>query len=91
MERRQQLGNVAFGGDWSEAIMPREEVQAAIRTITHAVDICMEEDPVPPPFLPPLILWRGLRAATCCGLPFSRAARSQIPACANRNSGGCLR
>lgn len=45
MERRQQLGNVAFGGDWSEAIMPREEVQAAIRTITHAVDICMEEDP----------------------------------------------
>lgn len=45
MERRQQLSNVAFGGDWSEAIMPLEEVQAAIRSIARAVDTCMEEDP----------------------------------------------
>jgi hypothetical protein len=45
MDRRRQLGNVAFGGDWSEAIVPREEVQSALLVITRAVDTCMEQDP----------------------------------------------
>lgn len=45
MERREQLSNVAFGGDWSEAVAPREEAQSALRALWEAVNLCHEEDP----------------------------------------------
>lgn len=45
MERKRQLANVAFGGDWSEAIVPRERVQAAVQTLRLAVRYCREVDP----------------------------------------------
>lgn len=45
MERKRQLSNVAFGGDWSEAIVPREQVQSAMQTLRLAVRYCREVDP----------------------------------------------
>ncbi len=45
MERKRQLANVAFGGDWSEAIVPREQLQVAMQTLRLAVRYCREADP----------------------------------------------
>ena len=44
MERKKQLSNVAFGGDWSEAILVREAVGEAVATLQGAVDACQDED-----------------------------------------------
>lgn len=45
MERRQQLRNVAFGGDWSEQIPIREDLRAALDTLEMAVLASADEDP----------------------------------------------
>lgn len=45
MERTRQLANVAFGGDWSEAIVPSERVQSVMQTLRLAVRYCREVDP----------------------------------------------
>lgn len=45
MERRGQLRNVAFGGDWSEQIPIREEVRSAINELEVAVLASADEDP----------------------------------------------
>ncbi len=45
MDRISQLSNVAFGGDWSEEIAPREARQAALRHLRKAVALSEEEDP----------------------------------------------
>lgn len=45
MERRDQLKNIAFGGDWSEQILVRERVNAALSILaTAAVESC-DTDP----------------------------------------------
>lgn len=44
MDRRNQLGAVAFGGSWSEAIPLREEQAAALETVARAVAQCEERD-----------------------------------------------
>jgi hypothetical protein len=44
MDRKKQLGNVAFGGDWSEQILVRERTQKALAILTQAVEDCSEED-----------------------------------------------
>lgn len=46
MDRTGQLKNVAFGGDWSEAIVPREDVQRAMETLRLAVAYSEYEDPL---------------------------------------------
>ncbi len=49
MERRDQLKNVAFGGDWSEQIIVREDVAACLATVeravceSHVLDPCRED------------------------------------------------
>lgn len=45
MDRKGQLGNVAFGGDWSENIAPKERIEAALSLLQAAVDDCEETDP----------------------------------------------
>lgn len=44
MDRKSQLRNVAFGGDWSEAIEPRERMAAALDLLDAAVHRTVEED-----------------------------------------------
>ncbi len=45
MERRDQLKNVAFGGDWSEQIPDRERIAEAVGALTRAVKECQDHDP----------------------------------------------
>lgn len=45
MERRDQLKNVAFGGDWSEQIPDRERTLDALAALTKAVNECQDHDP----------------------------------------------
>jgi len=45
MDRKGQLGNVAFGGAWSEEIAGRERLQAAIQTILAAAAGAADDDP----------------------------------------------
>jgi hypothetical protein len=44
MERKKQLGNVAFGGDWSEQILTRERTQQAFSVLLQAVEDAADED-----------------------------------------------
>lgn len=44
MDRKSQLANVAFGGDWAEQIIPRETAQSAIEALERAVRGCRYED-----------------------------------------------
>ena len=48
MDRKKQLGNVSFGGDWSEQITVREGIAAAMHQLEMAVSDCMERDPRTP-------------------------------------------
>ncbi len=44
MERKDQLSNVAFGGNWSEEILVSEELREKLNTIEVAVSECMDRD-----------------------------------------------
>lgn len=44
MDRRGQLGNVAFGGAWSERIPRREALMRALETVKAAPAQTLEED-----------------------------------------------
>lgn len=44
MDRKAQLGNVAFGGSWVEAIEEREWLRRALDLIDQAAAECMERD-----------------------------------------------
>lgn len=44
MDRKAQLGNVAFGGGWVEAIEEREWLARALALIDEAAAQCMEAD-----------------------------------------------
>ena len=45
MERETQLRNVAFGGNWSEALLEQDVANSALSTLRLAAENCMEEDP----------------------------------------------
>jgi hypothetical protein len=45
VERKKQLGNVAFGGNWSEALLEQDVALSALATLRAAAETCMEEDP----------------------------------------------
>mgnify|MGYP006954719232 FL=1 len=45
MERKDQLKNVSFGGDWSEQIVVRENVAACLATAERAVRNSCRKDP----------------------------------------------
>ena len=45
MEREKQLSNVAFGGNWSEALLEQDVVVSVLSTLRTAAENCMEEDP----------------------------------------------
>ena len=45
MERETQLRNVAFGGNWSEALLEQDVAKSALATLRLAAGNCMEEDP----------------------------------------------
>lgn len=44
MDRKQQLGNVSFGGAWSEQIADDEALEAAMRRLDGAVIDTLAED-----------------------------------------------
>jgi len=44
MEKKNQLGNVAFGGNWSEEILILDELHAILDVIDKAIDECMDRD-----------------------------------------------
>lgn len=46
MERKRQLSNVAFGGDWSEGIEPAEQIAAALLTLEQAVERARNQNPL---------------------------------------------
>jgi len=43
-ERKQQMGNVAFGGNWSEEILYREELRVILDVIDRAAFECGDRD-----------------------------------------------
>lgn len=44
MDRQGQMSNVAFGGEWSEAIAPQEAMLLALEALQHAVTRSPNED-----------------------------------------------
>jgi|GEM_PF-224465 len=44
MEKKNQLSNVAFGGNWSEEILVNEELRAVLDVIAQAVTHCASRD-----------------------------------------------
>jgi hypothetical protein len=44
MDFKNKMSNVAFGGDWSEKLTVRHEVDQWLATLRWAVDNCVEED-----------------------------------------------
>lgn len=46
MERKRQLSNVAFGGDWSEGIEPAERLADALACLERAVDAARARNPL---------------------------------------------
>mgnify|MGYP001043569268 CR=1 FL=1 len=44
VEKKNQLGNVAFGGNWSEEILVNEELRLILDVIDKAVEDCTERD-----------------------------------------------
>ena len=43
-EKKNQLGNVAFGGNWSEEILILDELHSILDVIDRAVEDCTERD-----------------------------------------------
>ena len=48
MERKHQLSNVAFGGDWTEAIVPLEQLTLDLNCLHKAVEDAEDSDPLAP-------------------------------------------
>jgi len=44
MDKKKQLGNVAFGGNWSEEILILDELRSILEVIDKAIDECMDRD-----------------------------------------------
>ena len=44
MEKKKQLSNVAFGGNWSEEILVNDELNAVLDVIAQAVTHCAQRD-----------------------------------------------
>lgn len=44
VEKKNQLGNVAFGGNWSEEILILDELHSILDVIDKAVEDCTERD-----------------------------------------------
>ena len=44
MDKKKQLGNVAFGGNWSEEILILDELRSILGVIDKAIDDCMDRD-----------------------------------------------
>ena len=45
MEHETQLRNVAFGGNWSEALVEEDVAKSVLAILRLAAENCMEEDP----------------------------------------------
>lgn len=43
-ERKTQLGNVSFGGNWSEEILAAHEINSVLSVIDAAADECSDSD-----------------------------------------------
>ncbi|MAL79110.1 MAG: hypothetical protein CMN55_08360 [Sneathiella sp.] len=43
-EKKKQLGNVAFGGNWSEELVDKDQLQRTLSVIERAVRDCARRD-----------------------------------------------
>ena len=44
MDMKGKLGNVAFGGGWTEEMLDRERLRSALDALDRAADGCADED-----------------------------------------------
>lgn len=44
MDKKNQLGNVAFGGNWSEELLVLDELHSILDVIEKAIEDCAERD-----------------------------------------------
>lgn len=80
MDRREQLANVAFGGNWSEEIEPAERREAALATLREAVAGAAEADPRTPEALAALaLITRDHPKAALLAARFAKAAAIPEP------------
>ncbi|MBW7946831.1 MAG: hypothetical protein H3C60_10430 [Sphingomonadaceae bacterium] len=92
MDRKRQLSNVSFGGDWAESILPREEVAAALDVLRAAVARSEEEDPLTPDIRAALarLTHRAVRGPLI-EAAFLNAARLTDPGLRAQELARCLR
>ena len=79
MDRTGQLKNVAFGGDWSEAIVPREQIQQALETLRQAADGAELYDPLTPEVRIALEVCRQFARGDLLAAAFEKHARLPNP------------
>lgn len=79
MDRKGQLSNVAFGGDWAERIVPREDAQRALLTLNRAAASSEETDPRTPEVTEALALVAKFARGPILGRAFLKAAAIPIP------------
>lgn len=91
MERKQQVSHVAFGGDWSEAIVPVEETQAAVQCLRRAVEECGETDPRTPEVRAALDLVCRMTRGDMLSAAFWRAGGIANPDLRRADMQRCLR
>lgn len=80
MDRKRQLGNVSFGGDWSENILVRETNLANLAVLRAAVEGCRETDPASAATFAALdTLTKGRARGALLAKAFRRAASQPLP------------
>ncbi|WP_310622395.1 hypothetical protein [Flexibacterium corallicola] len=80
VDRKTQLGNVAFGGDWAEALIDEHEIHAVLVTLRHAAKICTQEDPRSQALSDALVFVEGkVEKGAMLRHGFERALSSPLP------------
>lgn len=80
MERKHQLSNVAFGGDWAEAIVPLEQLTTDLNCLHKAVEDAEDSDPLTPDVVVALERLTGVIArGDMQRAAFMRAGRIEDP------------
>ena len=80
MERKHQLSNVAFGGDWTEAIVPLEQLTLDLNCLHKAVEDAEDSDPLAPDVVAALERLTGVIArGDMQRAAFMRAGRIEDP------------
>lgn len=88
--RKDQLTNVAFGGEWSEQIERRELLQQVIRNLEAAVEDCTEEDQRTDQTKVALDVIRDLTRGDMLANAFWKALGERVPGIRQQGAGRVL-